>query len=132
MIPDTAEAPFLRTYFDDDLAWRRLCELAVVPNGDFAAYITPIDDRRWAGLGIEELVAAAAQVTRSFLLVADRTAQLDPEHPILVVDLSEPAGRSFRVIPAQLWNVENNLSLANLDFEDFANNCSDRGIFHGF
>ena len=67
-----------------------------------------------------------------FIFVADQVAHLDPEHPILVVDCFEDPGRMFRVIPSAAWGVENNLSLANMDFEDFADAVDARGIFRGF
>jgi Domain of unknown function (DUF6924) len=31
-----------------------------------------------------------------------------------------------------MWSVENNLSIANMDFEDFADATDDDGIFRGF
>jgi hypothetical protein len=43
-----------------------------------------------------------------------------PEHPILVVALREERSRTFRVIPSEMWSVENNLSISNMDFHEFA------------
>jgi hypothetical protein len=51
---------------------------------------------------------------------------------LLVVDLKRRPGRSFRVIVQELWGVENNLSLANMDFEEFADSCDPDGVFRGF
>jgi len=51
---------------------------------------------------------------------------------VLVVDLYSDPGRSFRVIPSELWGVENNLSLANIDFEEFADAVDRDGVFRGF
>jgi hypothetical protein len=31
-----------------------------------------------------------------------------------------------------MWGIENNLSIANMDFEEFAENVDDDGIFRGF
>jgi hypothetical protein len=56
----------------------------------------------------------------------------DPEHPVLVVDLYSEPGRSFRVVPSEMWGVENNLSLANMDFEEFADAVDRDGVFRGF
>lgn len=56
----------------------------------------------------------------------------DPEQPVLVVDLSNDPGRNFRVIPAEIWGVENNLSIANMDFEEFADSADPDGTFRGF
>ena len=63
---------------------------------------------------------------------ADRTTFEYPEHPLLVVDLLGEPGRAFRALPEQVQSIENNLSLANMDFEDFADSVGDDGIFRGF
>jgi hypothetical protein len=39
---------------------------------------------------------------------------------------------TFRVVPAEMWSVQNNLSIANLDWEDFAGSLDDEGICRGF
>ena len=62
----------------------------------------------------------------------DHSTFADPEHPVLVVDLYSDPGRTFRVIPSQMWGVENNLSLANMDFEEFADAVDKDGVFRGF
>jgi hypothetical protein len=67
-----------------------------------------------------------------FAFLADRIALTEPEQPVLVVDLYDEPGRIFRVISRQLWGVENNLSIANLDFSEFADNADPDGIFRGF
>ncbi|ALV31684.1 hypothetical protein [Streptomyces sp. CdTB01] len=51
--------------------------------------------------------------------------------PLLVVDLRRERGRCVRVVVAELWSIENNLSGANMDFEEFAGAVDD-GVFRGF
>ncbi|MFJ6504787.1 MULTISPECIES: DUF6924 domain-containing protein [unclassified Streptomyces] len=41
-------------------------------------------------------------------------------------------GRGVRVVAAQLWSIENNLSGANMDFEDFVGAVDEDGVFRGF
>ncbi|MFK4804121.1 DUF6924 domain-containing protein [Streptomyces sp. MPA0124] len=41
-------------------------------------------------------------------------------------------GRCVRVVAAELWSIENNLSEANMDFEEFAGAVDDDGVFRGF
>jgi hypothetical protein len=36
------------------------------------------------------------------------------------------------VIPAELWSVEINLAIANMDFEEFAENTDADGVLRGF
>jgi hypothetical protein len=35
------------------------------------------------------------------------------------------------VIPAEMWAVENNLSTANMGFEEFANGADPDGVYRG-
>jgi hypothetical protein len=65
-------------------------------------------------------------------MVADRVAHTEPDHALLVVDLHKEPGRTFRVVPSEAWGVENNLSLANMDFEEFADAVDEHGVFRGF
>lgn len=64
-------------------------------------------------------------------IVADAVAIGDPEHPLLCIETA-PARRTFRAVAAELWGVENNLSLANMDFEEFAEAAGEDGIYRGF
>jgi hypothetical protein len=68
----------------------------------------------------------------AYLIVADRTAISLPDHPLLIVDLIEERGRTFRAIPSQIQSIENNLSIANMDFEEFADAVDASGVFRGF
>jgi hypothetical protein len=46
--------------------------------------------------------------------------------------LAAQPGRVFRVLASQLAPVENNLSTANMDFEEFTAATDEKGIFRGF
>ena len=67
-----------------------------------------------------------------FVFIVDRTTFTNPEQPVLVVDLCNELGRTFRIIPSEMWGVENNLSLSNMDFFEFADNVDADGVFRGF
>ena len=66
------------------------------------------------------------------MFVVDSTTMAHEEHPVAVLDLWHQPGRTFRVIPSQMWSVENNLSISNMDFFEFADAVDDDGIFRGF
>ena len=68
----------------------------------------------------------------STVFVADAIALTESERPILCVDLIDQPGRAFRCIPRQLWGVDNNLSLANIDFDEFATSVDADGVHRGF
>lgn len=121
----------LRTFFDDDAAWDELCAAVRAPVGEFRAYVMPVSDPSYAGITVDQVVSLAGP-DRTFLFVADRVAHEDPEHTVLVVDVAHEPGRTFRVIPSEAWGVENNLSIANMDFEEFADAVDQHGVFRGF
>jgi hypothetical protein len=89
------------------------------------------------GLSAEALKAKqTAGPIVSFL--ADETTLTSAEHPILAVwvlprrDGDRRDHRPFRVVPAELWSVENNINLANMDWADFTRSVGGDGVFRGF
>jgi hypothetical protein len=132
-LPETEHALVLRTDFSDEAAWARIRGKIEAPVGAFRAYVSFVSDPDLAGLDIVELTSLGQSGPyRSFMFVVDGVTANDPEHPVLVLDLTDEPGRTFRVVPREMWGVENNLSIANMDFADFADNADDDGVFRGF
>ncbi len=133
-LPASEDALVLRTDFGDDGAWWELCKAMTAPVGGFRAHVEFANDVAFDRIAVEDIVllAQASDQYRSFLFVVDRTTFAHAHRPILVVDLNAQPGRTFRVVPAALWGVENNLSLANMDFEEFLDGLDADGIFRGF
>ncbi|QIS09712.1 DUF6630 family protein [Nocardia arthritidis] len=127
----------VRTWFGDDRAWGSLVREVLTPSKEgFRAYSTLVNDPEFEGLSPEALKAMQpGGAIVSFL--ADELTLTHPEHPILAVwvlpsqhdDHSDY--RPFRVVPAQLWNVENNINLSNMDWEDYANRVDTDGTYRG-
>ena len=132
--PKTDNTLLLRSDYSDDSAWRELCRLVEAPSeDDFRANLTFVEDPELDGKSVAELIPIVeGGGYRSFFFVADREAIHGPEHTVLVIDLVDQRGRTFRVVPSEMWSVENNLSLANMDFEEFAESVDSEGIFRGF
>jgi hypothetical protein len=133
MLPNTRFSLVLRTDFSDDSAWEAICAAIQEPVGEFQAYVECLSDPEYDGLTLEELTDLVPQdFNHSFIFLVDRITLSHPERPILVLDLYDEPGRTFRVIPSEMWGVENNLSLANMDFFEFADNVDSDRIFRGF
>ncbi|HKT04997.1 MAG TPA: hypothetical protein VJT31_36240 [Rugosimonospora sp.] len=47
------------------------------------------------------------------------------------MDLADERGRWFRVVPAEMWGVENNVP-GNMFFREFADATDPDGVFRGF
>jgi hypothetical protein len=134
-IPATENSLVLRTDYSSDSEWELVCREIQEPVGpdEFTAYIDCVSDREFDGLDIPTAVALARKnPNRYFMLVVDEKMILNPGHLILVVDLVDEPGRSFRAIPSSIQSIENNLSIANMDFFEFAENIGPDGIFRGF
>ncbi|AFY31186.1 hypothetical protein [Calothrix sp. PCC 7507] len=132
-LPKTDNSLVLRSDFSDDSAWESICAAIREPVGEFRAFVDCINDSDYEGLTIEQLIAIAPKGSdHSFVFIVDRTALTHVEHPILVVDLYDEPGRTFRVIPREMWSVENNLSIANMEYCEFAVSVDQDGIFRGF
>ncbi len=132
-IPKTKDSLVLRTDFTDEAAWKSICKEIEKPNDhEFRAYVEFVSDPQYDGITAKQLARMKKSSDHLFIFVVDSISLSNPEHPILVVDLIDKLGRTFRVIPSQMWSVENNLSIANMDFHEFADAAGDDGIYRGF
>ncbi|MFE0720869.1 DUF6924 domain-containing protein [Streptomyces sp. NPDC058848] len=132
--PCTLEALVVRTDFSADSAWDTLRAVLYSPSRDgFLANVALVDDRRYESLTPDQaLDLIPAEYRHPLLILADSVAVASTELPLLVVDLRGERGRCVRVVAAELWGIENNLSEANMDFEEFAGAVGDDGVFRGF
>ena len=134
-IPKTENALVLRTDFSDQAIREKICQMIQKPVGifRFRANVEFLDDIEFADLTQEQLLERIPRnYNHSFIILVDQTAISHPDHPLLIVDLYERSGREFRAIPSQVQSIENNLSIANMDFEEFAHSVDEDGIFRGF
>lgn len=85
----------------------------------FRAYVRFFSDPKYVGLTPETLRNIFARDEHLLILAAD---DMTFEHPLMPVLCIDPEGRSasFRAALEHLWIVENNLSIANLLFEEMA------------
>ena len=67
------------------------------------------------------------------MFIGDGKTLSSPDRPIVVVDLLDDGGKTpFRSIPSGIWSIDNNLNIANMDWEEFAGAADEDGIFRGF
>ncbi|MFG3343982.1 DUF6924 domain-containing protein [Streptomyces sp. NPDC048018] len=133
--PEDLTSLVLRTDFADESAWDALC--AAFDALDDHRHATCVSDRRFAGAegaGLAEEDGAAEEDERVFhVFLADAAALADPSYPLLAVDLEDEPGRTFRVPLRWFADVSANLSLANMDFAEFADVADDEGgTFRGY
>jgi tetratricopeptide (TPR) repeat protein len=131
-LPATKNTLALRTDFSDEALWQKLCALIQNMDGEFRVNLDFISDSKYASVRANQLASLVSDDSKTFAFVIDQVALSNPENPILVVDLRDEPGRTFRVIPSALWAVENNLSIANMSFGEFTEADDDEGIFRGF
>jgi hypothetical protein len=135
MLPESSSSLLVRTDFDSEAVWQQVKAEAQAENTDgFRAFIEPISN--WAFDAASWQAVRTSVPTRAdgaaVLFVADQSTMALPEHPILVVDLlGGDGGPPFRCIPAELWAVENNLNIANMSWEEFANELDEDGVYRG-
>ena len=143
----------IRTDFSDNDKWTAVRELIAAPQTDvgqrFYAYVKYVSDEKYAGMEPDKLIHALPDDYPGFFcFIVDSTTLANDEHPILVVGFSpnsvnvEDYQRSprqtpltdiktCRGIPSTIQSIENNLSIANMSFEEFAEWVDDDGVFRG-
>ncbi|HJS19844.1 MAG TPA: hypothetical protein VJ785_13940 [Anaerolineales bacterium] len=134
-IPKTENALVLRTDFSDQAVWEDIRATILKPVGPFrfGANVDFLDDSQYANIGTSQILDLLPHdYDHTFMIVADQTAISHPEHPLLIVDLFEKSAREFRAVPSQIQSIENNLSIANMDFEEFAESVDEDRVFRGF
>jgi hypothetical protein len=129
----------VRTDFTDRAGWEAVRDAALAPSvpDEFRANLEVVDDPAYDGLTARELIdlqPQASDIQQQVLgFAVDAQTLAHPDHPILVIGWwGDTRGRQFRVIPNEMWSVENNLSQANIDFDEFAGHVDPEGIFRGF
>lgn len=135
VLPQTQSPLILRTDFSNQAVWTAICTEVQKPVGifRFRANVEFLDDVEYSGITKDQLLERIPKnYNHSFIIIVDQTAISLPEHPLLVLDLYEKSGNEFRAVPLQIQSIENNLSIANMDFEEFADSVDEDGIFRGF
>jgi hypothetical protein len=149
--PESEDPLIIRTDFSDDSRWELLVSLIEKPTrienevvlfesqgpakmiDEFKANVTYVDNPQFRDMSVKELVSLYPNERNHMCFFVEDTKTLtDPELPIIAVDLSEEVGQTFRVIPSEMWGVENNLSICNMEFEEFKESIDPDGIFRGF
>lgn len=152
--PDAQDPWVIRTDFSDDTKWTAVREQIAAPQPDggkhFYAYVQYVSDAKYSGVGCNDLVHSLPDKYPGFLcFIVDETTLTNDEHPILVVDFAPDSVKledyqrtpkqtpvddikTFRAIPSAIQGIQNNLSIANMDFEDFADYVDDDGVFREF
>lgn len=134
-LPETENPLVLRTDFSNQSAWEEIRGEIRKPIGifRFLANVEFVDDTAYQDITKEELLQLVPRdYDHSFIVLVDKVAISQPEFPLLIVDLYDKPGREFRAIPSQIQGIENNLSIANMDFYEFAEAVDEDGIFRGF
>jgi uncharacterized protein DUF6924 len=131
-LPASGDAIVLRTSFSDPATWALVRAAIAAPVDGFVAYVQFVDDAAYANITKEQVMALFRDRDNAgFVIVADDATMTMAEHPLLVIDLGAEPGREFRAIPRAVQTIENNLSITNLDFAEFAEAVDADGVFRG-
>ncbi|MFD5098619.1 DUF6924 domain-containing protein [Streptomyces albidochromogenes] len=132
--PDDLTSLVLRTGFGDEGAWDAVRAALDAAGGH--PHATYVSELRFAGVEVQALVAEEAAADEDgqiiYMFLADATTMKEPGHPLLAVDLSEEPGRTFRVPARWFPDISANLSIANMDFAEFADAVDGSRTFRGF
>ncbi|MFI1488707.1 DUF6924 domain-containing protein [Streptomyces sp. NPDC020747] len=122
-LPKTDFSPFLRADFTDDEAWQELLD----ETGD--DWVTVVTEPSHQDLSVHELMALVPEGSRyPVLVIADRVTFSSTERSLLLIDVLEEPGRTFRVLPDAFLSVIGNLAIDNVTFGDYLNTLDASGV----
>jgi hypothetical protein len=133
-LPESDIYLLVRTYFGDDAGWDAL--KALIEEGSeegFFANVQYVDDRQFDGFSSKALEDAHPHRDSGWdvMYVADEQAITRPVHPLLLVRMGNTAELPFRCRADALYEIDANLSLANLDWDDFRDQVDASGVYGG-
>jgi len=128
------KALLVRTDFSSDEMWQKCAQIVREPRDVFFCNMDFIDDIYFSGKSQHEILEMIPkEYLYPVIFIADKITFLSADLPCLVLGINQyNNGLSFRMAAHALTSVENNLGIANMDFEDFANAVEPDGIFRGF
>jgi len=157
IIPQTPHMPVLRTDFSDDAMWQIVCNAMAKSYHDLTlkygvglsdVTLDFISDPEYSGITPEQVLALITieDFWHSCIFIVDHTTISESEHPMLAMNLSElffedgdedeetynEQEHTFCLLPSEVAAMEINLTLGNMDFEDFSTSVKTDGIFRGF
>ncbi|MEU5438467.1 hypothetical protein AB0G73_34685 [Streptomyces sp. NPDC020719] len=139
MAADQNCMPLVRTYIADDAAFAALLdELRIPDEYDNVATVSLVEDPRYTAATVESLTTEVVrdhegQPLFSELLVADERCLTDPSFPLLALNLLQDAEhQQFRIAASELSAFCANMSIGNMDFDEWAREAGEDGVFRGF
>lgn len=134
-LPSTDDPIVLRTDFSNENEWKTICNEIVTPNPEFGftSNVVFASDTSFQDYTEKQLLSdSTSKYNHAFIFIVDKITVTNPEHPILCIGLKHNRGLKLRTIPSEMWGIENNLSISNMDFEEFSGVVDKDGIFRGF
>jgi hypothetical protein len=142
----------IRIDFSDENQWQKVRALIAAAQKDrgieFFAHVKFVSRENDRNKDVRDVVVSLPDnYAFHFCFVVDRECIANQDNRVLVVgfypsDLQSygrppretPAKeiKTFSALPSQIQRIENNLSIANMDFEEFASSADKDGVFRGF
>lgn len=154
---DGTVTPLLRTDVTDDAAWQRVVAAVTAEtdfgddlhegDGGYVPNVEPVEAADLEGATAGSVAAAWDRHKHGYVLLADersmREAAAGVDPTVVYVDLYATDedeeefgwvyGRSFRTLASVVASIEANLSEANMDFQEYADQAdADGGVYRGF
>ncbi len=110
--------------------WAELVHSVSSPPAPFIANIAYVKSE---GISVDDLLSGLAKdYPHAVIFVADSHTFTSTDRSCLVIDLLDSSKPRFRALPKTLASIENNLSIANMDFTEFVEAAKASGVFSGF
>lgn len=143
---EEGQAWVLRTDFSNEALWEEVCLRISAPQEEedgevlFRANVRFVSDKKkFVNASPSQILfyKLPSDYPCDYVFVVDNETMQHPEHPVLVLGRNEEDNdnndiRTMRAIPSAIASVDNNLSICNMEFEDFAESSDEDGIFRGF
>lgn len=126
-------AKLIKTGVEHSEKWSALVEAARSPEEPFFASFEVVEGAKYEGKTLEEVVQMLSSEPETMLVfIADDRALSEEGFPCIVLDMLVGSETVFRCTAEHLASIENNLSTANMGYEEFHEAAGEDGVFRGF
>ena len=133
---DSEDPPILvvRTDFSDNGKWESIKATILTPiEPGYTAHVEFMEIKNSGDRNASEIARNISPFYQpSFIFVADKKTFESGETTLLIASLSADSQAEFRLLPSLVAEVEANLSIANVSFEEFAETLDKNVIYRGY
>lgn len=127
-------ASLFRTDFSENVVWSKIYAEFMKPDpiSGLPANLNFCLDKKYNLATPESIIEDLKEYDFDYFFIVDSVTINNKAHPVLCIGLGDNLGQKFRSLPSEINLIDANLSISNMNFEEFVSSVDSDGVFRGF